>query len=107
MKLRPYLNFIEKSAAVWGDLPHRNRLLLQAVLKNNSPGVLRVTDLIQMSEIGSQATVHAALTKLVKANLIKLTNLKIDNRSKEVSLTPKALAIFAKLDNLVKSCSRD
>ena len=105
MRHSSYLQFIEKSKAVWGDIPHRQQQLLQAVLKHNSPGIQRVTDLIQMSEIGSQATVHAALSQLVKAQLIKLTNLNSDNRSKQVNLTPKALAIFAKLDKLLQSCS--
>ena len=103
MPNRPYLQFITQEEHIWGKIPHRERLVLNTVLKHSTTRseLLRVMDLINLSEIGSLATIHAAIKRLEVGHYLKLAAIKGDQRIKVVSLTPKSLALFKRLDRLV------
>ncbi len=101
-----YSCFISGKQKIWAGLPNREQHILEAVLKHPSNHHQKVQDLLQLKELGSQATVHAALTRLKKLNLLILTTDEGDGRIKLVSLAPKAMRIFRSLGKLMTSCSR-
>jgi DNA-binding MarR family transcriptional regulator len=100
---RPYLQFFTQAERIWGEMPHRERLVLIAVLKHSTTRsvLLRVMDLINLSEIGSPATIHGAIKRLEVGHYLKLGAIKGDQRIRAVSLTSKSLALFKRLDRLV------
>jgi hypothetical protein len=100
---RPYLQFIAQEEHIWGKIPHRERLVLIAVLKHSTTRseLLRVMDLINLSEIGSPATIHGAIKRLEVGHYLKLGAIKGDQRIRAVSLSAKSLALFRRLDRLV------
>ena len=109
MPNRPYLQFITQAERIWGDIPHRERLVLNAVLKHSASRLelLRVMDLINLSAIGSPATIHGAIKRLEVGHYLKLAAIKGDQRIKAVSLTPKSLVLFKRLDKLVTEGTKD
>ena len=103
MPNRPYLQFITQAERIWGDIPHRERLVLNAVLKHSASRseLLRVMDLINLSAIGSPATIHGAIKRLEVGHYLKLAAITGDQRIKVISLTSKSQALFKRLDRLV------
>lgn len=102
-----YSCFISGKQKIWAGLPNREQHILEAVLKHPPNHRPKVQDLLQLKELGSQATVHAALTRLKKLNLLILTTDASDGRIKLVSLTPKAMMIFRNLSKLMTACSKN
>ena len=105
MPNRPYLQFIAQEEHIWGKMPHRERLVLNAVLKHSTTRseLLRVMDLINLSEIGSPATIHGAIKRLEVGHYLKLAAIAGDQRIRAVSLSTKSLALFKRSDRLVLS----
>ena len=104
-----FIQFITREEHIWGKMPHRERLVLNAVLKHSTTRseLLRVMDLINLSTIGSPATIHGAIKRLEVGHYLKLAAIKEDQRIKAVSLTPKSLAVFKRLDKLVTEGIKD
>jgi hypothetical protein len=71
---RPYLQFITQEEHIWGKLPHRERLVLNAVLKHSTTRseLLRLMDLINLTAIGSPATIHGAINYLAMGHYLQL-----------------------------------
>ncbi len=108
MPSRPYLQFFTQAERIWGEMPYRERLVLIAVLKHSTTRsvLLRVMDLINLSEIGSPATIHGAIKRLEVGHYLKLGTIKVDQRVKAVSLTSKSLTLLKRLDRLVAESIR-
>jgi DNA-binding MarR family transcriptional regulator len=73
--------------------------LLEYVFRETATGrVLRVQDLITLSEIASQATLHGALKGLIAKGLILAKADKTDGRVKEVVLAAQGKKYFERLE---------
>jgi hypothetical protein len=89
-------------------MPMRERLVLIAVFKNsmaNAPPQ-QIQDVLQLREIGSPVSIHKAIKSLQVGRYVKLNAVVGDGRIKLVALTPKSLALFERLSNLVVSAAR-
>jgi DNA-binding MarR family transcriptional regulator len=106
MHYTSYSCFISGKQKIWAGLPNREQQILEAVFRHPSTHHQKVKDLLKCKELGSQATVHAALTRLKRIHLLILTNDEGDGRVKLVSLAPKAMLIFKSLSKLIASCSK-
>jgi DNA-binding MarR family transcriptional regulator len=104
MHYTSYSCFISGKQKIWAGLPNREQQILEAVFKNPPTHLQKVKDLLKRKELGSQATVHAALTRLKKMHFLILTNDEGDGRVKLISLAPKAILIFKSLGKLMTSC---
>ena len=76
----------------------REKRLLDFVAASSAEGNLQVKDLLCLSNIGSQATVHGAIKRLVKKGFISLVEDAEDKRGKRLKLTKKSLARYAALE---------
>ena len=73
------------------------QLLNQVILAATQGKDLLVGDLISMSELGSQATLHGRIKNLVVMGYVKLNEDKVDGRKKFVTPTAKALKYYEHL----------
>jgi DNA-binding MarR family transcriptional regulator len=106
MPYTSYRCFIRGQQRIWAGLPNREQHILEAVLKNPSNNRQKVQDILRLKELGSQATIHAALTRLKKMHLLIFTNDEGDGRVKLISLAPKAILILKSLGKLMTSCTK-
>lgn len=106
MVYKSYACFINEKEKIWKGLPNRERHILESVLIHGFDTQQRVTDLLKLKDIGSQATLHAALMRLKRAHFLILTTDTRDGRVKFVSLAPKALTIFKSLAALMYICTK-
>ena len=106
MTLSPYHQFVIQKEKVWKDLPERERKILVEILGQDIKNPMRVMDIILCASLGSQATIHAALTNLQKAGYLRYTSYRADGRSKFISLAPKSVSLFKRLDKLMIACSK-
>ena len=90
-------------------MPHRERLVLNAVLKHSASRteLLRVMDLLSLYEIGSPATIHGAIKRLKVGHYLKLSAIAGDQRIKVISLNSKSQALFKRLDTLATESIKD
>ena len=102
MNISTYIQFIAKNEKVWAGMPSRQRQILQIVYKQDLKIQLQVQDLLSLKEIGSQATIHSDISKLVADKYLKLTPSKIDARVKFVTLASKGSTLFSKLEKLTQ-----
>lgn len=96
-----YLNFLAAQAAEKArlELSSNQVALLEYVFKESATGrVLRVQDLINLSNLASQATLHGALKRLIDKGLINTKLSKEDGRVKEIVLAPAGKQYFARLE---------
>ncbi len=85
-----YLDVVEKSNQEL-NLTWNDGLLLDAIARANHEGrILNASDLLLLTEIGSQATIHARLKHLVSAKLISFHPNESDGGPKEARLTELA-----------------
>ena len=85
-----YLDIVEKSNQEL-NLTCNDALLLDAIARANYEGrILNANDLLSLTEIGSQATIHARLKHLVKVNLVSFHPNEGDEGPKEARLTELA-----------------
>ena len=73
------------------------QLLNRITLANSQGKDLLVGDLISLSELGSQATLHGRIKNLVAIGYVKLNEDKADGRKKFVIPTAKALKHYEHL----------
>lgn len=96
-----YLKFLTARAADKKrlELSPNQAQILEYVFRESAKGnVLRVQDLITLSEIASQATLHGALKALIAKRLILAKANKTDGRVKEIVLTTAGKQYFARLE---------
>jgi len=106
MTLSPYHRFAIEKEKLWKDLPERERRILVEILGQDTQNPMRVMDIILCANLGSQATIHASLTNLQKAGYLRYTSYKADGRSKFITLSPKSVSLFKRLDRLLVACSQ-
>lgn len=106
MTYNSYSCFINGKEKIWRGLPNREQQILQSVLMHDSSPHQRVSDVLNLRELGSQATLHAALMRLKTSHFLALTTDTKDHRVKFVSLAPRAITLFKNLDSLVASCAK-
>lgn len=79
-----------------------NKITLAATQGHN----LLVGDLISLSELGSQATLHGRIKNLVVMGYVKLNEDKSDGRKKSVTPTAKALKHYENLSVCLEKALR-
>lgn len=102
MNISAYTQFIIKNDKIWIGISSRERQILQFIYKHDSKTNLQVKDLLVLKEFGSQATIHAAISKLVTDKYLKFTSSKMDARVKFVTFAPKGTSLFSKLEKLIQ-----
>lgn len=105
MSLTPHTRFNVAKEKLWKDMPFRERRVLMAVLTQGSESLFKVSDLINLSALGSQATIHASLTSLIKSGHLKYSFISGFRHSKFISLTKTSSTLFSKLDTLFIACA--
>ena len=66
---------------------------------------LLVSDVIYLKQIGSPATLHRRLSKLVTADLIRFSS-DVDGRKKYIELAPKSIDYIARLGECIAAASK-
>ena len=97
MNVNSYLKILQATSKVWGDISPTERTILEAVIRNVSPPLLRVQDILAMREIASQATIHKSLSSLVSKGYLALKPDPTDGRAKFVTLGKKTHVLVEKL----------
>ena len=101
-----YLCFVRLTAQLENkskipELDETEQKLLNVIALHLSEGrSLLVSDVIYLRQIGSVATLHRRLSKLVDADFIRFSN-DVDGRKKYLELTPKSIDYIAKLGECV------
>lgn len=99
--IQAYLKFLTAQAADKKrlELSANQVQLLEYIFKEATTGrLLRVQDLITLSMIASQATLHGELKGLIAKGLILAKANKTDGRVKEIVLTTAGKQYFARLE---------
>jgi len=78
------------------------QLLNHIALKTSQGKELLVGDLISLSELGSQATLHGRIKSLVAMGLVKLNEDRTDGRRRFVIPTAKALKHYEQLSTCLE-----
>ncbi|MBU3556268.1 MarR family transcriptional regulator [Polynucleobacter sp. Ross1-W9] len=103
IKSSPYIRFLNCLNALDCMNPGKKldsteeQLLNHISLSASRDKELLVGDLIQLSQFGSQATLHGRLKNLVAMGYVKLTEDKTDGRKKCVAPTAKAFKYYEQL----------
>ena len=104
-----YLRFIDLLSEINKkyELSSKEIALLDFVfIAQSNNQKLFVKDLLCLSDIGSQATLHGAIRQLIQKNLLKAIPSKEDGRNKFIELTSIAKARYSQIDKaLHKSTS--
>jgi DNA-binding MarR family transcriptional regulator len=80
------------------SLSHKEALILRTLMTYSLVNKrITVSDLLAMREIGSPATIHSFLKKLIQSNFITTELEKKDNRIKYLSPSTKTIKLFSKL----------
>ena len=82
------------------------QLLNYISIEHSKGEQLLVGDLINLSQFGSQATLHGRLKSLVARGYIKLVEDKQDGRKKLVTPTAKAAKYYEKLSALLERAAK-
>lgn len=96
-----YLRFIELFSEINKkyELSSREIALLNFVyLSGSNNQRIRVKDLLGLSQVGSQATLHGAIQHLIQKNLLKATTSKDDQRNKFIELTSLAQSRYSQIE---------
>ena len=99
-----YLRFIELLSEINKkyDLTSREISLLNFVFIGSSNNQrLRVKDLLCLSQIGSQATIHSALQRLIQKNLLRAVSSKDDGRNKFIEITSLAQSRYSQIERAI------
>ena len=99
-----YLRFLDLLSQVNKkyDLTTREIDLLNYVfLAQSNKQEIRVKDLISLDHLGTQATLHSALSSLVKKKFIKATTSTLDRRNKHLELTNLAKTRYAQIERAI------
>lgn len=103
-----YLGFIEALSQINGkyDLSHREISLLNYVyLSESNNQRLNVKDLLALHQIGSQATLHSSIQRLIQKKLLKVIGSKEDRRNKFIELTGMSRAKYAQIEKAMAKAS--
>ena len=101
-KYNEYLNFMSARERIMGNhsLSHKEALILRTLMIFFTANKkITVSDLLAMKEIGSPATIHSFLKKLIQNHFIATEVDKKDNRIKYLSPATKTIKLFAKLND--------
>lgn len=99
-----YLRFIELLSEINKkyDLSSREISLLNFVNISSSDNQrLRVKDFLCLSHIGSQATIHSALKRLIKKGLLRAVSSKDDHRNKFIEITSLAQSRYSQIERAI------
>lgn len=105
MPLTPHTLFSIAKEKLWKGMPFRERRVLMAVLANGPESLFKVTDLLKLSALGSQATIHVSLTNLIASGHLKYSSMPEFRHSKFISLTGISNTLFKKLNTLFIACA--
>jgi DNA-binding MarR family transcriptional regulator len=106
-----YLRFLELAAAIRGlpGLPAldplEERILILVASLGRAGQSLSVRELMQQSELGSPATIHARLKSMRQKGWLRLADTE-DARRKHVEPTRDALKHFARLSDAMVAATR-
>lgn len=100
------LDVLDRSSPSIKPDPIEEKLLNRIVVITSQGGEILVGDLICLSGIGSQATLHGRIKKLVAMGYVKLNEDKVDGRRKFVIPTLKAIKRYEQLADCLKKSLR-
>jgi hypothetical protein len=107
MKLTPYTRFSVAKEKIWGNMPERERMVLRLISTQEIDSPLKVKELISIKALGSPASIHVALTCLIKSGHLKHSSLPDFGRSKFINLTPASTNLFKKLNTALLACAKN
>ena len=98
-----YLRFFIESEKIWGSIRDRDRRVFTAVHYHYTfmPKPLHATELLQRHDLGSSAVVHSSIKRLRTAGYLKLSQDKVDQRVKHLSITTKGVQLLERLNKLL------
>jgi DNA-binding MarR family transcriptional regulator len=97
-----YLRFLELLSHVNKkyDLSTREIGLLNYIyLCDSGNQVIQVKDLLGLEQLGTQATLHSALTSLIKKKFVRATTSKSDRRGKYLELTGISKTRYSQIED--------
>ena len=104
-----YLRFLElaKLAADMPEVgllkPNEAHLLQEVALRNGEDQALRISDVLEMKQLGSPATLHKRLARLRDSGLLSVQPDATDHRVKYLIATPLAMAYFERMGQAMKT----
>ena len=105
MSINSYLDFLSVSSKLWAGISSHGRSILEMLFERGA-NTCRVQDLITMSHIASQATLHKELKELVAKGYVSLKISPSDGRVKLVTLTKKSNQLLDHLSKVLSKCSK-
>jgi DNA-binding MarR family transcriptional regulator len=107
--MRKYLQFVERAQKInqkFDLSQYEIQMLDVAGRAHFLEGPIFVGDLIYHSSIASQATLHAAVKKLINKDLLCTERHEGDGRTKKIALTKAALERYKQLQKAMSSPGR-
>ncbi|OYY07506.1 MAG: hypothetical protein B7Y05_22195 [Polynucleobacter sp. 24-46-87] len=104
MRQNSYLKFLTSTAKISAQFSDHEKQVLKAIFVRGTDNPFQVRDILEMKTIASQATLHKALSDLVKGGYLTLKSSNDDGRVKYVVMTQKIIKLLKDLDlKLTKS----
>ena len=100
-----YLNFSDLQNRLFNSyhIDYRQCEILRFVFRSYSKQQsIKISDVLSLQEIASQATIHKIVHELIKVNLLKSESDPNDERVKYLTPTPASLELFSELGKEMK-----
>ena len=97
-----YLRFLNATNEISSDFSDHEKQVLNGIFQRDTSTPCRVQDILEMSWVASQATLHKTLSQLVERGYLSLEQSKEDGRVKYVAITKKTEKLLAKLSKLLE-----
>ena len=104
MPLTPHTRFNLSQEKLWGSMPFRERRVLMVVLAQGTDNLFKVSDLTNLSALGSQITIHTCLNRLIESGHLKHSSNPGFGATKFITLTRTSKTLFIKLNRLFLRC---
>ena len=109
MKISPdFLSFMSARDLVAGEFgisAKEGRILREVIAAYVNKDIITVNHVLALREVGSQATNHTLLKKLIKKNLVLSFNDPLDLRIKHLKPSSDTLELFSRLSNEFTRCA--
>ena len=109
MKISPdFLSLMSARDLITGEFgisAKEGRILREVIAAYANKDIITVNHVLALREVGSQATNHTLLKKLIKKNLVLSFNDPLDLRIKHLKPSSDTLELFARLSNEFTRCA--
>lgn len=96
-----YLRFLSATVQLSAQFSDHEKQVFKEIFLRGSEDPFHVRDILDMNWIASQATLHKALTNLVKDGYLTLKTSKDDGRVKYILMTKKANKLLEQINHLL------